>query len=125
MNPFFLHHQNFKVATTPTNQVLGFGQVRKIGKNKSELASLVVQAPHRGKGLGTRIVNALLENQQGQVFLLTLKSQRGFYSRFGFHSLRDVKDMPLLLLAEFCVGSLVARVVANDSLECMCLDRGD
>ena len=120
MNPLGLDPRRFVVAEED-GRVVGFGQlkpwetlsnrpkgdfvgnvVRMLNLQPNwrgqllELASLVVMPEHRGRGVGTALLNRLIEDsinakdpetllkQETTVCLLTLKSTVGFYERAGF-----------------------------------------
>jgi N-acetylglutamate synthase-like GNAT family acetyltransferase len=133
MNPLFQDPKNFIIAQDDDNQVVGIGQIRPIGK-QYELASLVVRKDMRGNGIGTALVNELLERLQAKcldeagttdaskvnlpdVFLLTLKASTPFYSRMGFVEI-PVSLAPMGMQAEAAAGSLVAKMSGGE-LTCM------
>ena len=130
MNPLFLDPANFIIAQDDDNTVVGIGQIRPLGK-QYELASLVVAQEMRGNGIGTALVNELLERLQAKslagkdpavvnlpdVFLLTLKSSTPFYARMGFLEI-PVSMAPMGMQAEAAAGTIVAKMSGGE-LTCM------
>lgn len=131
MNPLFIDPVNFLIAQDDEAQVVGIGQVRPLGKNY-ELASLAVRKDMRGNGIGTALVNELLERQKAKlmveasdpssvslpdVFLLTLVSSTPFYSRMGFLEI-PVSMAPMGMQMEAAAGSFVAKMSGGE-LTCM------
>mmetsp|Transcript_42478 Transcript_42478/g.85902 ORF Transcript_42478/g.85902 Transcript_42478/m.85902 type:complete len:217 (-) Transcript_42478:124-774(-) len=155
MNPLFLDPKNFMVARVNKDDNKDFGdnaivacaQLRKIddqddGSNPEclELASLIVDEPFQGKGLGTALVLELLQKRAmpvgARVYLLTLKRTVPFYEKLGFVECRrqqreegdqvsaEAIPPPNSMRLEMAAGSVVASVFAGDSLVCMCRDTG-
>ncbi len=63
------------------SQLLGFGRLRKHA-DCTELCSLGVVMPHRMKGIGKAIVEALVTNNTGAVYLVCIIPD--FFSPLGF-----------------------------------------
>jgi amino-acid N-acetyltransferase len=82
LDPSALHWSHFVIAEN-NDQVVGIGQIRPHPRGR-ELGSLVVQEDFREQGVGTLIVNALLEKEKGDVFLECESSMGAYYSQFGF-----------------------------------------
>jgi len=131
MNPLFLDHNNFLVAQDDERQVVGIGQIRGIGK-QFEMASLAVLKDMRGNGIGTALVNELLERHKAKclaeasdpataslpdVFLLTLVKSAPFYSRMGFLEI-PVSMAPMGMQMEAAAGTFVAKMSGGE-LTCM------
>jgi N-acetylglutamate synthase-like GNAT family acetyltransferase len=76
LDPSALHWSHFVIAEN-NDQVVGIGQIRPHPRGR-ELGSLVVQEDFREQGVGTLIVNALLEKEKGDVFL-ECESSMGAY----------------------------------------------
>ncbi len=82
LDPLSLHWENFLVAES-AGRVVGAGQVKPY-PNARELGSLVVLPSHRGRGVGSDIVRALIARESGDVFLLCRDRLEAYYARFGF-----------------------------------------
>uniref|UniRef100_A0A6V3JBR6 N-acetyltransferase domain-containing protein n=1 Tax=Lotharella globosa TaxID=91324 RepID=A0A6V3JBR6_9EUKA len=103
--------------------IVACGQIRPLG-DAFELASLFVEPELRGSGLGSSLVERLLDRhaEEGHgcddVYLLTLQRTTGFYTRLGFVQI-DVTEAPSPMQLEYSIGRQVASVFAGDSLAVM------
>jgi ribosomal protein S18 acetylase RimI-like enzyme len=130
MNPLSLSKENLLVAFDDNangDSLLGFGQIRPLADDYSELASLYVLPERREQGIGGATVQALLERHSASasttpkpVCLLTLKPTASFYERYGFQiaSERERKKLPKSLQLEFQAGNALSFILGND-LVCM------
>jgi len=85
LDPFFLRWQHFIVAEQG-GDLVGIGQIRPYARCP-ELGSLVVCESQRGRGIGGRIVRALLAQADGPVYLECAERMRGYYARVGFEEI--------------------------------------
>ena len=84
INPLSLGWTRFLVAEE-AGAIVGIGQVKSHRDGTRELASIAVVPAYRRQGVGTLIVNSLLERAGDQVLHLTCeRKNRGYYERFGF-----------------------------------------
>jgi N-acetylglutamate synthase-like GNAT family acetyltransferase len=84
LNPMSLSWPNFLVAED-AGDVVAIGQVKTHRDGSRELASIAVVPARQGEGIGSSIVNALLDRHGAGVLHLTCESRRqGYYERFGF-----------------------------------------
>jgi len=92
-NPLSLNWQHFVLATDREDRIIGCGQVKQHADGSQELASIAVLPEWRGKGIARRIIEHLLEQYPGTLYL-TCRSQLGsMYQKFGFQAIqRD--EMP-------------------------------
>lgn len=107
------------------DDVLGFGQIRPLDEEFSELASLFVRAEHRHQGIGGGLVEALLQRhrsneEKSKVCLLTLKPTSGFYKSFGFQEATEDqrKRLPKSIQVEYLAGKALSTLLGNE-LVCM------
>lgn len=100
--------------------MIGFGQIRPLNIEYSELASLYVLPDYRQQGVGSALVKELLARHEDdtKVCLLTLKPTMSFYEMHGFVCIKSLEDLPSNLKFEFKVGSLISSFLGND-LVCM------
>ena len=88
INPMALDWERFILATDADGRVIGCGQVKVHGDGSHELASIAVLTEWRGKGVARRIIEYLLEQHPGRLYL-TCRSRLGpLYEKFGFHRIQ-------------------------------------
>ncbi|MGL4439674.1 MAG: GNAT family N-acetyltransferase [Bosea sp. (in: a-proteobacteria)] len=85
VNPNDNHAPNFLLAID-SGAVIGAVQLRRHADGARELSSLVVRASHRGRGVSTVLVDAILANEAGDVLVVTGRRRVGSYWRRGFVS---------------------------------------
>ena len=86
LDPTSLHWQNFLVAEEG-QRVIGVGQVKPY-RDSRELGSLVVLKAYRGQGVGGALIQALIERERGELYLLCRDRLESYYARFGFRRAR-------------------------------------
>jgi GNAT superfamily N-acetyltransferase len=149
MNPFSIEEANMLVAYDADeiddgiSGVVGFGQIRSIGTGSStklkysELASLYVEPSYRRRGIGSMIIQQLIEryydnNQQSElnnndvsgsaICLLTLRTTASLYERHDFVVMpmdsKDFQQLPKSIRLEATVGRILSGFLGND-LICM------
>lgn len=94
LNPLHLSWKNFILAVGPEEDVRGCGQVKPHKNGVRELASVYVVPEARGKGLARALIEKLLSNHPGTVWLTCRRELVEFYKRFGFEDVRAVDAMP-------------------------------
>ncbi len=93
INPTGLNWRRFILAVDLNGNIIGCGQVKPHGDGSHELASIAVLPAWRGKGIARTIIEHLLSQYPGQLYL-TCRSQLGpLYQKFGFQTLQ-FDDMP-------------------------------
>ena len=131
MNPLGLDPARFLVADdggNSGNALLAIGQVKHLGGNDYEIASLVTAPAARGAGVGASLLDALVNATPpgSRLWLTTIEPRVHFYRRAGFETVpvwrvqgEGEARPPWPLLAEAAVGSIVARIVAGAGLVIM------
>jgi GNAT superfamily N-acetyltransferase len=73
-------------AYAPDGSLVGFARVVSDGSNMAWLGDVFVLAPHRGRGIGTEIVGACVEDPMFRDLLwyLNTRDAHRLYRRFGF-----------------------------------------
>jgi N-acetylglutamate synthase-like GNAT family acetyltransferase len=132
MNPLGIRTERFLVVEekdvqSQKNQIVGFGQLRPLSATDLELASVYVAPAYRRRGIASRIVAHLLEEQRRslhsvsgpkkrRIFCLTVGNE-SLYSRAGFtrfpldQNFIWNSDIPCGLRFEMLAGRVVAALV--------------
>lgn len=110
LDPTSLHWSHFIVAEKQ-GKIVGIGQIRPY-KNCRELGSLVVLEAFRNQGLGKQIIEALLAEEPGTVYLECLQSMRSYYQKFGFEEI-GWWQAPMPLRLKSVIGKMVVRLIGQ------------
>lgn len=106
LDPTGLRWQHFIVAEVD-KQIVGAVQLRPAGR---ELGSLVVKPDYRHQGIGSRLVERLLEQHKGTVYLECAGHMAPFYRRFGFREIRWW-EAPMPLRIKGAIGRTLGSVL--------------
>jgi N-acetylglutamate synthase-like GNAT family acetyltransferase len=94
LNPMGIEWQHFLIAVDDVGMLIGMGQIKTHKDGSRELASIGVVPEHRGEGIARLIIEKLLSQEKGTLYL-TCRSHNGpLYEKFGFRSLTDPQEMP-------------------------------
>jgi N-acetylglutamate synthase-like GNAT family acetyltransferase len=93
INRMSLKWPNFLVAEDE-GAIVGLGQVKQHGDGSRELASIAVVPARQGQGIGSAIINTLLEREPGVLYLTCRSQLEHYYERFGFRTLGATKYPP-------------------------------
>ena len=94
INPTGLDWRRFVVADED-GRVVATGQIKPHWDGSRELASIATVPDRQKRGLAERVINTLLAQEQGDVYLVCRAALDGFYPRFGFHTARR-EELPML-----------------------------
>ena len=84
LNPTGLAWQRFILAVDRQGQIIGCGQLKPHGDGSLELASIAVLPEWRGQGVARTIIEHLLKQHPGRLYL-TCRAELGrMYQKFGF-----------------------------------------
>ena len=82
----------FLVAVDESGAVVGAGALHVMWEDLAEVRSMVVAEESRGSGVGTQVLEALVQKARDlgikRVFCLTFET--GFFGKFGFEEISDV-----------------------------------
>ncbi|AFY87848.1 MAG: hypothetical protein CLLPBCKN_004791 [Chroococcidiopsis cubana SAG 39.79] len=108
LDPTQLRWQQFSVVEC-NGRVVACGQLRAFA-GAQELGSLVVASNWRGKGLGSYLVEYLIEQATQPLYLECLgRKLAEFYTRFGFVAV-TWKELPRSLKFKFALSDLAAKI---------------
>lgn len=93
INPMSLHWQRFILAVDEQGEVIGCGQVKPHRDGALELASIAVVPAWQGQGVASQIIQHLLAQHPGRLYLTCRSSLVPFYERFGFQVI-SLDQMP-------------------------------
>ena len=94
LNPTGLKWPRFVVAENDLGEVIGCGQIKPHRDGSFELASLVVAENYRGQGIARSLVAHLLDNHEGNIYLMCRSSLGEFYRKLGFVPVLEPKMPP-------------------------------
>jgi len=94
INPTGLKWQRFILAVDVNDTIIGCGQLKPHGDGSLELASIAVLPDWRGRGVARAIIEYLLAQHPGRLYL-TCRSQLGpLYQKFGFQTVANAEMPP-------------------------------
>ena len=93
INPMGLDWRRFVIAESAQGGMMGCGQVKPHGAGVRELASIAVWEHYRGKGIARAIIEHLLDQNPGTLYLMCMSPLGPFYEKFGFRAIRQ-NEMP-------------------------------
>jgi len=94
LNPLGLDWRRFLLARDGQGAIAGCVQVKPHRDGSRELASLYVRPDLRGAGLGSRLVAAVIEREQHDLWLTCRSGLAAYYRRFGFRTVGNAAEMP-------------------------------
>ncbi len=110
LNPMDLRWQRFLVAEDGTG-IVGAVQIRP-HDGTLELASLVVREDQRGRGIGSQLIQALIAQSPGSLYLFCRSQLEGYYARFGFRAI-GVQEAPPSLRIKYAIGRIITRLIVG------------
>jgi N-acetylglutamate synthase-like GNAT family acetyltransferase len=94
LNPLDLDWKRFIVAVDANDEVIGCGQIKTHRDGSRELASLVVKNAWRQCGVARHIIETLLQQVPGTLYLMCRSGLGPFYIRFDFRAIEEAQ-MPI------------------------------
>lgn len=87
INPTGLAWQRFLVALDAAGALIGCVQIKPHGDGSRELASLAVAPQWQSQGVARALIEAILAQNPGTLYLMCQARLGVFYEKFGFHSI--------------------------------------
>jgi len=109
LNPLGLDWRRFLIIEEQ-GQVIGIGQIKQHGDGSRELASIAVVPSHHGQGVGTQIIETLLADETGTLYLMCAPALEAYYQRFGFQTIAR-REMPPYFKRLLGMVDIIFRVV--------------
>ena len=94
INPLGLDWHRFILAVDANDKIIGTGQIKPHGDGTRELASIAVLPAWRGKGVARAIIEHLLAENPGTLYLTCRAALEPLYQKFGFHPLSEAELPP-------------------------------
>lgn len=93
LNPTALDWHNFYIAYDADGNFIASGQIKNHFDSSLELASLVVKKNWRKKGIGSALIEKLLENNPGEIYLMCQSCLGSLYEKYAFQTITE-SEMP-------------------------------
>lgn len=116
INPMSLDWRRFVVAVAKDGSLIGCGQIKPHRDGSDELASIAVHPDWRKRGIATAIIEDLLRDQHGEIYLTCRAGMRPFYEKFGFGSVQGDELPPYFRRLTRLVGLLGKMRLAGEGL---------
>lgn len=111
-----LDWHRFVLATDASGVVIGCGQVKPHSDGTAELASIAVLPEWRCIGVARKIIEYLLDQHPGQIYL-TCRSPLGpMYQKFGFQAIQYAEMTPYFRRLSRIVAWIGKLVHHHDSM---------
>ena len=117
INPMDLKWQNFVVAVdSGLNRIAATGQIKTHGDHSRELASIAVAPEYRQQGLARRVIEHLLAENSGTLFLTCRSSLGPLYEKFSFRAINENEMTPYFRRLKKIAGTFMLLAHTSDSL---------
>jgi N-acetylglutamate synthase-like GNAT family acetyltransferase len=94
INPTDLDWRRFIIAVDASGRMIGCGQVKPHPDGSQELASIAVERRWQARGVGSAIIQRLLELHPQPLYLMCRSPLGPFYHRFDFRSIEEAQMPP-------------------------------
>lgn len=94
LNPTGLDWRRFIVAVDEFDEVIACAQIKPHRDGTHEMASLVVSPGFQNRGVARLILERLIQDHQGDLYLMCRSSLGSFYQKFGFKAVSEPELPP-------------------------------
>ena len=123
INRMDLKWQHFVLAVDDNSHtIVGTAQIKQHGDGSRELASIATLPNYRGGGIASQLINHLLAENTGTLYLTCLDKMGAFYERFGFRTTTG-PDLPPYFRRLSRVAAAF-RFLSNDGHRLLVMRRG-
>jgi N-acetylglutamate synthase-like GNAT family acetyltransferase len=123
INPMDLKWKNFVVAVDDsTREIVGTGQVKTHRDGSRELASIAVVPDYQHRGIAHQIIEHLLAQHPGTLYLTCASNLRTLYEPFGFRMIGEKEWTPYFRRLKKIAG--VFELLSKDGLTLLVMKRG-
>jgi N-acetylglutamate synthase-like GNAT family acetyltransferase len=112
LDPTKLDWRRFVMAEGANGSVLGFAQMKDLGRGVQEFGSLIVEPHVRGLGIGAALLRHFAEVTPHPLYLLCGERNIGYYRRFGFRELNG-DEMPVPLRRKWRTSNFFTRFLGS------------
>jgi amino-acid N-acetyltransferase len=114
INPLGLDWRRFLVAIDDDGELIGCGQLKPHGDEVLEMASLAVVEEWQGRGIGRRLIEALIEKAEPPLWLMCRSSLVPLYRKFGFKEVGPEQEQPNYFIRMRRAVNIFNTVLARD-----------
>ncbi|MBN2044970.1 MAG: GNAT family N-acetyltransferase [Anaerolineales bacterium] len=125
LNPFGLNWRRFVVAVNLSRHVIGCVQLKPHRDGSLELASLVVKEEWRGSGIARALIEKIVENHDGCLYLMCRTDLGSFYEQFGFNQAANQALPPFFRRVSKLADRLQQITKKKEGVLIMCRDCGE
>ena len=120
INPMNLKWSHFVLAIDATSGALvGTGQIKTHGDGSREVASIAVAPDWQGRGIARQVIEHLLAQNAGTLFLTCRSSLEPLYARFGFRAVGPEKMTPYFRRLNLIAKGLLPLMRRGEKLRIM------
>jgi amino-acid N-acetyltransferase len=109
INPTGLDWRRFILATLPSGEIIGCGQVKLHADGTRELASIAVAEEYRGEGIARALIENLTNVHPQPIYLTCRANLEDLYEKFGFEVIRPA-EMPPYFYRVHTLARILKRV---------------
>ena len=111
INPMNLDWHNFSVAIDGRGRTVGCGQIKTHRDGTRELASIAVDQEWRRQGIGSELIQGIIQTSEPPLWLVCRSKLAPFYEQFGFAVIEDLNDLPRSFRRMRSVARVLSRII--------------